>query len=121
MYIRKDLEQVKGPISRLISIGKEFETLDSRWSHLKNYEDFSKVWQIEDPSKKNKIEEVYNTGRDIAGFMSLMLQTINTDFSTYPTLTAIIDKFNDTCIDKDLSNIPAEAKKAHGRYPKRLA
>ena len=112
MDIRKDLHQVEGLISRLLSIGKEFQEMDSRWSHMKNNEDFERIHDIKDLSKKHKIEDVYGIGRDMALFMSEALLTINSDFSTYPTLTSIINRFNDTWIDQDLSNVVPEAKKA---------
>jgi hypothetical protein len=111
--IRKDLQSVEALISRLLSLGKEFEAMDSRWVHMKHEEDFEKIWMLEDKSKQYKIENVYAKGRDMGLFMTKALFTINYDFSTYPTLTAIIDRFKDTWIDQDLSGINAEAKEAH--------
>lgn len=113
MKIRKDLQEVEGLISRLISIGQEFRALDDRWSHMKNNEDFSRVWAIKDQSKKYAIEEVYATGRDMALFMSDALQSINFDFTTYPTLTSIIDRFKGTWIDSDLNKIKSEGEQSH--------
>ena len=111
--IRKDLGQVEGLISRLISIGQEFGTMDSRWSHMKNNEDFERVYAIVETQKKHSIEEVYATGRDMALFMSDALQSINVDFTTYPSLTSIIDRFKDTWIDSDLNKIKTEGEEAH--------
>jgi len=111
--IRKDLQEVEGLISRLISIGQEFGAMDDRWSHMKNKEDFSRVWSIEDKQKKYAIEEVYATGRDMAFFMSDALQSINSDFTTYPTLTSIIERFKGTWIDADLNKIKSEGELSH--------
>lgn len=111
--IRKDLEQVEGLISRLISIGQEFAAMDSRWSHMKNNEDFERVWSIDDKQKKYSLEEVYATGRDMALFMSDALQSINVDFTTYPSLTSIIERFKGTWIDSDLNKIKTDGEKAH--------
>lgn len=105
MNVRRDLNQVEGLISRLLSIGEEFHKMDSRWSHMKNNEDFEKVHNIDDLPKKYKIEGVYGTGRDIALFMAEALITINSDFSTYPTLTSIVRRFDGTWIDQDLTQI----------------
>jgi len=113
MEIRQDLKPVEHLISRLISIGKEFEAMDNRWSHMKNNEDFDKVWLIEDKQKKYDIEEVYATGRDMALFMSEALQTINFNFTTYPTLTLIITRFKGTWIDLDLNKVIEKGNKAH--------
>ncbi|WP_148307638.1 hypothetical protein [endosymbiont of unidentified scaly snail isolate Monju] len=113
MTIRKDLQEVEGLISRLISIGKEFSAMDDRWSHMKNKEDFSRVWSIEDQQKKYAIEEVCATGRDMPLFMSDALQSINFDFTTYPTLTSIIERFKGTWIDSDLNKIKSEGEQAH--------
>ena len=113
MAIRKDLQEVEGLISRLISIGQAYHEMDSRWSHMKNNEDFERVWTIDDQQKKNSIEEVYADGRDMAMFMSDALRSINFDFTTYPTLTSIIERFKDTWIDLDLNKIKSEGEKAH--------
>jgi len=113
MTIRKDLKEVEGLISRLISIGEEFIAMDDRWSHMKNREDFSRVYSIEDRQKKRDIEETYATGRDMAIFMSGALQSINFDFTNYPTLTSIIDRFNGTWIDSDLNKIKSEGEQSH--------
>ncbi len=113
MAIRNDLSQVENLISRLISIGEEFEAMDDRWSHMKNREDFDKVYLIEEQSKKHEIEEVYATGRDIAIYMSEALQRINADFTTYPNLSSIIKHFEGTWVYSDLSEIIEKAKKSH--------
>jgi dimeric dUTPase (all-alpha-NTP-PPase superfamily) len=111
--IRKDLQEVEGLISRLISIGQEYGEMGSQWSHMKHKEDFARVWTIDDKQKKCAIEEVYAKGRDMALDMSIALQSINRDFTTYPTLTSIIERFNGTWIDSDLTKIKSEGESAH--------
>lgn len=112
MEIRGDLKEVSGLISRMISIGREFSSKDSTWSHLRNKEDFEKVYRIPDFEKRTKMERIYADGRDMALFMSDALQAINRDFSKYPTLTKIIDSFQNTWVYEDLAPILNEAKKA---------
>ncbi len=91
MEIRKDLESVAPYISRLLAIGLEFSNNDKDWSHLKNNEDFRFISQI--PYKNRyKVEAVYADGRDMAIYMESALQSINYDFSQYPTLTSIIEE-----------------------------
>lgn len=113
MTIRKDLKQVEGLISRLISIGKEFEALDGRLSHMKHREDFEKVYSIKDQKMQNDIKSVYATGHDIAIYMSDALQLINVNFNRYPTLTSIIQGFDGTWVYEDLSET---IKKADAAY-----
>lgn len=113
MSIRGDLKEVEALISRLTSIGEEFRSKDQWWSHLKNNEDYESVWHIEDQSKKAKIERIYSDGRDMGIFMSGALGSINSDFTTYPTLTKIIDRFQGTWIDLDLDSHLEVAKITH--------
>ena len=112
MKIRGDLKEVDHLIERLISIGSEFARKDSNWSHLKNNEDFEKVYGISDFSKRAKIERIYCDGRDMAGFMADALRTINSDFTEYPTLNSIIERFQNTWSRDDLEPIIQEAKNA---------
>ncbi|EOM7069715.1 hypothetical protein ACNCPD_003147 [Escherichia coli] len=113
MNIRGDLKEVEALISRLISIGSEFRSKDKWWSHLKNNEDYKYIWRITDQSKKTKIERIYSDGRDMGLFMSEALESINFDFTRYPTLTKIIERFENTWINLDLDTILAAAKEAH--------
>jgi len=110
MKIRSDLKEVEALIARMISIGGEFERNDSDWSHMKNKEDFHQVHKITDLRKKFKIERIYADGRDIAIFMSNALQSINYDFSTYPTLNKIIERFEGTWVYTDFTSIIEEAE-----------
>ncbi|MDH0144136.1 hypothetical protein [Aquipseudomonas alcaligenes] len=113
MSIRGDLKEVEALISRLISIGGEFRAKDKWWAHLKNGEDYNKVWRIQDQAKKIKIEKIYCDGRDMELFMSEALESINFDFTRYPTLTSIIEKLTNTWISQDLETPLSEAIKAH--------
>lgn len=109
MKIRGDLKEVEALITRMISIGNEFERMDSNWSHMKNNEDFSQIHKIEDLGKKSKLERIYADGRDMALFMSEALQSINYDFSEYPTLNIIVERFKDTWVYTDFTPIIEEA------------
>jgi len=110
--IRGDLKEVEHLIIRLISIGKEFEKKDSEWSHLKNKEDFDKIYRIDDFSKRSKLEKIYADGRDMALYMSEALQTINTDFTEYPSINSIIERFQKSWVYDDLNPTIEEAKNA---------
>lgn len=110
MEIRRDFLAVETYISRLIAIGGEFSSFDREWAHLKNGEDFRFIFRI--PAEvQYKVENVYSTGRDMAGFMAGELRAVNDDIGRYPTLTAVVDRFKDTwvygCYD---SSIPDVAK-----------
>jgi hypothetical protein len=114
MPVRADLKEVESLISRLILIGEEYRTKDKLWSHLKNNEDWGRcIWPINDPLKKGKIERIYSNGRNMALSMSHDLVSINYDFTSYPTLTKIVEYFKTTCIYKDLESIIQAAKDAH--------
>lgn len=58
------------------------------------------------------MEAVYAEGRDMALYMSDELLSINSDFSKFPTLTAIIERFKDTWVYGNYdSEVPNIAKK----------
>lgn len=110
MNIRKDLESVSSQISRLLSIGNEFRNFDRDWSHFKNKEDFHFLLRTPQ-DERNKIEVVYSDGRDMAIYMSDALLSINSDFGRYPTLTAIVDGFNNSWVAGNYDpNVPDIAK-----------
>ncbi|WP_099612052.1 hypothetical protein [Vibrio fujianensis] len=113
MKIRNDFEEVSGLIGRLISIGEEFRGKDNWWSHLKHQEDWGQlVWPIKDHSVKSKIERVYADGRDMELFLSGELESINFDITKYPTLTAVVERFDGTWID-DLDGLEQTLKEAN--------
>ncbi|BCV41210.1 hypothetical protein [Shewanella algae] len=113
MEVRRDLNDVEALISRLLSIGEEYRNKDKWWSHLKNNEDWGQtVWPIKDGLKKAKIERVYADGRDMGLFMSDALAAINYDMTTYPTLTSIIKRFENTWVYNDLQCVIDEAQQA---------
>lgn len=97
MDIRRDLESVAPYISRLLSVGEEFRAFDKDWSHLKNQEDFRFVSRVP-YEERHKVEAVYADGRDMAIYMKDALLAINSDFSRYPTLTAIVEAFKSSWV-----------------------
>lgn len=113
MEVRRDLYDVEPLISRLLSIGEEYRSKDMWWSHLKNNEDWGRtVWPISDGLKKAKIERIYSDGRGMGLFMSDALAAINFDITTYPTLTSIIKRFENTWVYNDLQYVINEAQQA---------
>ncbi|MEG5839461.1 hypothetical protein UXO68_02715 [Enterobacter mori] len=110
MEIRKDLTQVTAEISRLVSIGEEFHSFDKDWSHLKNKEDFRYITKIPH-EKRGKVEALYSDGRSMAMFIAGVLCNINSDFSSYPTLTSIINVLKDSwAFGRYDPNVPDVAK-----------
>lgn len=97
MDVRKDLQSVSEFISRLLSFSEEFSKCNKDWAHYKNNEDFYLIEKIS-PEDKYKVERVYSIGRDMALFMKDALEAINFDFSRYPTLTSIIEAFQETWV-----------------------
>lgn len=97
MDIRKDLKSVESEIFRLLAIGDQFRSFDQDWSHLKNKEDFKLVSRIP-YDEQNKVENLYAVGRDMAIYMYSSLLEINYDFCKYPTLTAIIESFQESWV-----------------------
>ncbi|AAN69300.1 MULTISPECIES: hypothetical protein [Pseudomonas] len=111
MNIRLDMGPVAPYFSRLLAIGGEFHKNIDDWVHLKNEEDFENIYRVPH-DQRYKVEEVYATGRDIANSMGYALLETNTNFSRYPTLTSIIEYFQDTWVYDDYpSPIPAEAER----------
>ncbi len=116
MNIRKDLDEVAPYIARLLAISKEFQSNCRDWSHLKTQEDFRLVHQIP-YNEKYKVEAVYSDGRDMANYMSETLAGINYDFTRFPTLTTIIDGFNEGWVngayDPGVPDLAIETCKLH--------
>jgi hypothetical protein len=112
--VRADLKEVESEISRLLAIGKAFQSKDRDWSHYKNKEDWGRnIPQIKDGLKQAKVERIYCDGRDMAGYMADALLAINFDISHYPTLTSIIDKLKSSWAYSDLDPIVEEAQRIH--------
>lgn len=110
MEIREDLQAVSTSISRLLSIAHEFSENDNYWSHLKNREDFDNIFRIADRDRY-KVEKVYCDGRDMARFMKDTLSAINYNFSQFPTLTSIVDGFDNTWVYENYDpDVPDVAK-----------
>jgi len=97
MTDRKDLAPVEIFISRLIAIGRQLREKDREWSHLKNGEDFRKIYDLDSPDQ-HKIAKIYGEGRDMALGLSELLISINYDISTYPTLTKIIERLKNSTL-----------------------
>lgn len=113
VVVRNDLRDVEGLISRLLSIGETFRRNDQDWSHLKNREDWYRIDLVDDGRKKAQVERIYSDGRDMALFMSDALCGINYDFTKYPTLTSIVNRFKNTWIYSDLESVLAAGRAAH--------
>ena len=110
---RKDLKEVEPLICRLLSIGKEYGSKDSYWSHLKNKEDWEEfIYSISEGRKRSLVERVYCDGRGMGLSLSDDLGSIDFDLTKYPNLSSIVHKFDDGWIYEDLNFIIEEAKES---------
>lgn len=110
MNIRKDLQSVEEYIARLLSIGSEFSKNDQTWSHLKNREDFRFISRIPF-DQRYKVEAIYSEGRDMAIYMGDELLAINQDIGRFPTLTSILNTFEESWVSgKYNKELPNQAK-----------
>lgn len=92
MQIRPDLSSVEIYLHRLSIYGDTFSknNLDE-WPHLKNNEDFRKVY-VMDNEYRRIFEKVYSDGRDLAVHMSIQLKEFN-NIADYPTLKSYVASF----------------------------
>lgn len=116
MEIRKDLEEVSPHIARLLSFANEFSANNKDWSHLKNQEDFRFIYRLPN-SERPKVEALYCDGRDMAIYMGGTLAEINYDFSRFPTLTSIVEGFDESWVsgnyDETVPDTAIEICKLH--------
>lgn len=99
MDIRKDFESVSTFIYRLAGIGEEFSRNNMQdWPHLKNREDFQKVYGFPD-KERIQLEELYAQGRDCAIFMGSRLREFN-DIGQFPSLAEYVDSFDRTWVNE---------------------
>lgn len=99
MDIRKDFESVATFIHRLAGLGEQFSRYNKEdWPHLKNREDFQKVYRLPD-SERMQLEELYATGRDCAIFMGSRLQEFN-NVGQFLSLAEYVDSFDRTWVNE---------------------
>lgn len=90
--IRPDLQSVSQYLHRLIQYRRTFHEYNVRdWSHLKNQEDFGRVYTFSKDVTR-AFESIYEDGRDLAVSMSRKLGEFN-DAGDYPTLKSYVDSF----------------------------
>lgn len=95
MEMRKDFESVSTFLYRLAGIGTEFDRLNNEdWPHLKNFEDFEKVYALP-PPQRHLLEDLYGKGRECAIFMGSHLKEFN-NVRRFPSLVSYIDSFDNT-------------------------
>ena len=111
MEIRNDLKTAEMFLNRLLEYSKAFSRYNRKdWSHLKNREDYDRVYDLSDDVRYD-LEKIYSTGRDISICMSSMLQDFNYA-DQYPTITSFINSFKGTWLDDfdTLENISKKGK-----------
>jgi hypothetical protein len=100
MEIRPDFRAAEPLLQRLAGIGAAFATFDNEdWPHLKNREDFQRVYLLPYPQKE-KLEELYAKGRDCAIFMGDHLRAFN-DVAKFPLFSDYVDSFSRTWAYED--------------------
>lgn len=93
MEIRDDFKAVESFLSRLVQYARGFRTNNlEHWSHLKNQEDFSRVYLMQNEFRF-PFEGIYGDGRDLAVAMADRLVRFN-DVNLFPTLTSFVQSFN---------------------------
>lgn len=93
MEIRKDFTSVTQELERLLQFQKVFQENNViKWSHLKNKEDFEKIFMLPN-EQKSIFEKLYSVGRDCAVAMSSKLESFNFP-DQHLTLTDFIHSFN---------------------------
>lgn len=99
MDIRKDFESAATFIHRLAGLGEKFSRYNrEEWPHLKNREDFDKVYRLPD-KERIQLEELYAKGRDCAIFMGSRLREFN-DVGQFPSLADYVDSFDRTWVNE---------------------
>ena len=99
MNIRKDLLPVEAYLHRLLEFANAFTQFEKdNWVHLKNMEDFDKVYLLEQPYR-SAFEELYARGRELAGFMSTRIPLFNYA-KQYLTLADYVDSFDGGWVDE---------------------
>lgn len=97
MEIRKDFESAATFLHRLAGIGAQFRRFNLEdWPHLKNEEDFQRIYRLPDPQRL-QLEELYGKGRDCAIFMGSRLREFN-DVGQFPSLAEYVDSFEKTWV-----------------------
>jgi hypothetical protein len=95
MDIRPDFRAAEPLLQRLAGIGTQFARYNNEdWSHLKNREDFQRVYLLPQ-AQRSQLEELYAKGRDCAIFMSSRLREFN-DVGEFPTFADYVDSFSRT-------------------------
>ncbi|WP_373753557.1 hypothetical protein [Neisseria weixii] len=91
MQIRRDFQPVPWQLERLLEYAKIFECNNrEHWPHLKNREDFSRIYDFK-MTDREPLEEIYRVGRDLAVAMSDRLRWFN--YPDYcPTLTDFLNE-----------------------------
>ncbi|XEG75292.1 hypothetical protein QA447_14005 [Pseudomonas sp. abacavir_1] len=93
MEIREDFRSVETWLQKLASYARAFDDNNrGDWSRLKNQEDFSRIYSLP-YSQRRPLEVIYESGRNLAVFMSNKLRDFNW-VQQYPTLKSFVDSFD---------------------------
>jgi hypothetical protein len=90
--IRPDFESVKTQLTRLLIYSEQAHEFNIKdWSHLKNQEDYDKVYDLES-ELLFRYEKIYSDGRNLAVWISQHFCSFN-DVGSYPTLKSFVEYF----------------------------
>ncbi len=112
MDIRDDFRSVETWLQRLLVYARAlFDNNRGDWSHLRNQEDFSRVYSFP-ASERVPLENLYAHGRDLAVAMSDQLTRFNW-IQEYPTLKSFVDSFDRGWVNQlDLLEVEISAAEA---------
>ena len=121
MPIRPDFEEVEPPLNRLLLYGRAADEFNREtWPHLKNREDFERIYTLSD-EERSAYEDLYGDGRDCAVWMANVLCGFN-DVENFPTLRTYVAAFTGAWVYQTevlrsrLAHI-AELRQKHGTQP----
>lgn len=118
LEIREDFKPVEDKIKKLLKIGEELKDLDQNvWPHLKNMEDFEKIYYMTvNEDIKRSFERLYEDGRLIAGQLWHTILSVNMDES-YPDLYTFVRYLETGWINEEnIRFLALELKKYQDNY-----
>jgi len=118
LEIRKDFKPVENEIKKLLEIGEELKDIDlNLWPHLKNMEDFEKIYYMTiNEDIKRSFERLYEDGRLIAGQLWHTILSVNMD-KNYPDLYTFVRYLETGWINEEnMKFLDLELKKYKDNY-----
>ncbi len=110
--IRKDFQSIEEEIFKLNEYGKNFHEIRSKYSDLKNREDFGRIYDLS-IKKRQCFEHLYSSGGDSSFNISDILLNINY-IHYFPTLTKVINELEKIQLwEKELNKSLLESEREY--------